>query len=518
MARGGAIMIIQQHQYSPQPATTTVANVPPVPTAPALELRDLFNISRVGPIETVALRGADLTIATKSPGAIVGPSGSGKSTLLGLAAGLATPSAGRVLIEGRDLAALGEEARADLRQRRVGLVLQRDNLLPFLSARENVILAIADGDARRGRATALLERVGLGARLDHRPAQLSGGEQQRAAIAVALANDPALLLADELTGELDSATAEEVMLLLAELNRERGMAIVLVTHNLELAARAGRAVRMVDGLLTPFDTAAALATRQGERQLVGTPHATVAGPNVLTASGLARRYPGVQALRGIDLTVAAGESLAIMGPSGCGKSTLLQLLGGLDRPTAGTVTLSGSPLSTLTGAALARRRRREIGFIFQAHNLLSTLTAAENVALPLILDGRPEGERQERALALLETVGLREQADQLPDQLSGGQRQRVAIARALAHRPQLLLADEPTGSLDSASAARIATLLTALARDEGVALALVTHDPTVAARCDRVLHLRDGRPVELLAAGERQAVDSAPIGKGMSAR
>jgi peptide/nickel transport system ATP-binding protein len=511
-------MIIQQPQFPPQPATTAVANVTPVPTAPVLELRDLFKIYREGPIETVALRGADLTVAPGEFVAIVGPSGSGKSTLLGLAAGLAAPSAGRVLIEGHDLAALGEEARADLRQRRVGLVLQRDNLLPVLSARENVTLAIADGDGRRTRATALLERVGLGARLDHRPAQLSGGEQQRAAIAVALANEPALLLADELTGELDSATAEAVLLLLAELNRERGTAIVLVTHNLELAARAGRTVRMVDGLLTPCDTAAALAMRQDERPLVGVTHSTTTGPNVLAASGLARRYPGVQALRGIDLTVAAGESLAIMGPSGCGKSTLLHLLGGLDRPTAGTVTLSGSPLSTLRGAALARRRRREIGFVFQAHNLLSTLTAAENVALPLILDGVPAEEREARALALLETMGLREQADQLPDQLSGGQRQRVAIARALAHRPHLLLADEPTGSLDSATAARTAALLTALARDEGVALALVTHDPTMAARCDRVLHLRDGRPVELLAAGARQAVDAVPIEKGRSAR
>ncbi len=339
-----------------------------------------------------------------------------------------------------------------------------------------------------------------------------------AAIAVALANDPALLLADELTGELDSATAEEVMLLLAELNRERGTAIVLVTHNLDLAARAGRAVQMVDGLLAPFETATALAAWRAEQQRAGTTSGVATGAPVLTARGLARRYPGVQALRGIDLTVAAGERLAIMGPSGCGKSTLLHLLGGLDRPTAGTVTLSGSPLSTLTGAALARRRRREIGFIFQAHNLLSTLTAAENVALPLILDGIPEGERQERALALLETVDLREQADQLPDQLSGGQRQRVAIARALAHRPQLLLADEPTGSLDSASAARIAALLTALARDEGLALALVTHDPTVAARCDRVLHLGDGRQVAPPDASASRAVAPAPNGEGPVAR
>ena len=488
-------------------------------TAPALELRDLFKIYREGAIETVALRGADLTVAPGEFVAIVGPSGSGKSTLLGLAAGLATPSAGRVLIAGRDLAALSEEDRADLRHRRVGLVLQRDNLLPFLSIQENVILALAAGGDRRQQATALLARVGLDDRLDHRPGQLSGGEQQRAAIAVALANDPVLLLADELTGELDSATAEGVMQLLAELNRERGTAIVLVTHNLDLAARAGRAVQMTDGLLTPFDTAAALAAQRAERRVAGTTGAPATGAAVLAASGLTRRYPGgVQALRGVDLLVRAGESLAIMGPSGCGKSTLLHLLGGLDRPTAGTVTLAGRPLSTLSGGALALRRRREIGFIFQAHNLLSTLTATENVALPLVLDGIPEGERLARALSLLEAVGLRDQADQLPDQLSGGQRQRVAIARALAPRPQLLLADEPTGSLDSASAARVATLLTTLARDEGLALVLVTHEPGVAARCDRVLRLRDGRPLEPPAAPHGVADEAGLAGEGSVAR
>ncbi len=493
---------------------------PDKPSAPALALRDLFKIYREGPIETVALRGADLTVAPGEFVAVVGPSGSGKSTLLALAAGLATPSAGQVLIEGRDLAALGEQARADLRHRRVGLVLQRDNLLPFLSARENVILAIADGRDRPRRAAALLERVGLGARLDHRPAQLSGGEQQRAAVAVALANDPALLLADELTGELDSATAAGIIRLLADLNAERGTAIVLVTHNLDLAARAGRAVRMRDGLLTPFDPAAALAARRAEQPVAALPSGATGGHDVVVvASGLTRRYPGgVEALRGVDLTVGAGERLAIMGPSGCGKSTLLHLLGGLDRPTTGAVTLDGRPLSTLAGAALALRRRREIGFVFQAHNLLAALTATENVALPLVLDGRPEHERRTRALALLDAVGLRAQADQFPDQLSGGQRQRVAIARALAHRPRLLLADEPTGSLDSASVATIAALLTTLTRDEGLALVLVTHDPDVAARCDHILRLRDGRPVGATATASGVASDPGLAGEGHGTR
>ena len=512
-------MIIEQPRRSVATDAGDHRVAPGNPSAPALALRDLFKIYREGPIETVALRGADLTVAPGEFVAVVGPSGSGKSTLLALAAGLATPSAGKVLIEGRDRAALGEEARADLRHRRVGLVLQRDNLLPFLSARENVILAIADGRDRPRRAAALLERVGLGARLDHRPAQLSGGEQQRAAVAVALANEPALLLADELTGELDSATAAGIIRLLADLNAERGTAVVLVTHSLDLAARAGRAVRMLDGLLTPCDPAAALAARRAEQPVAVLPRGATGGHDVVVASGLTRRYPGgVEALRGVDLTVRAGERLAIMGPSGCGKSTLLHLLGGLDRPTTGTVTLAGRPLSTLAGGALALRRRREIGIVFQAHNLLAALTATENVALPLALDGHPEGERRARALGLLDAVGLREQADQFPDQLSGGQRQRVAIARALAHRPRLLLADEPTGSLDSASGALIAALLTTLAHDEGLALVLVTHDPDVAARCDHILRLRDGRPVGATATVSDVAAAPGPTGEESNSR
>lgn len=466
--------------------------------AAVLELQDVFKIYREQEIETVALRGASLKVEAGEFVAIVGRSGSGKSTLMGIAAGLTSPNAGKVLIGGRDIGRIKEEERANLRQRYLGIVFQNNNLVPFLSACENVELVMAkanyNGSSRRTQAIALLTRVGLAQRLNHRPGQLSGGEQQRVAIALALANNPTLLLADELTGELDSATAASIMQLLHELNRERGMAVVLVTHNLELAAQAGRGMRMADGLLTAFDPAAEQAEIEAARQLSGTVFGQATGPMVLDARGLSKTFKGgIEALREIELEIHAGASLAIMGPSGCGKSTLLNLLGGLDRPTQGKVTLNGQPLSELDNNALALVRRREIGFIFQSHNLIATLTATENVALPLLLDGVAAQERQARAMELLNQLGMTTLADKLPDQMSGGQRQRVAIARALAHQPKLVLADEPTGSLDSDTAAQVAALLTDLAHSQGLALVLVTHDPQVAARCDRVIHLLDGQ-------------------------
>lgn len=273
------------------------------------------------------------------------------------------------------------------------------------------------------------------------------------------------------------------------------MAIVLVTHNLELAASvAGRSLRMADGLLTPFDPATERAEIEAERKLSGTESGQATGPVVLQANNLDKIFKGnIRALHAISLKVHAGESLAVMGPSGSGKSTLLNLLGGLDRPTGGEIKLNGQPLPRLDNTALALLRRREIGFIFQAHNLIATLTAAENVALPLLIDKVAPQKRQEQARALLTQLGIADLANKLPDQLSGGQRQRVAIARSLAHRPKLLLADEPTGSLDSDTASQVAALLTELAHTQNLALVMVTHDPQVAARCDRVAHLIDGQ-------------------------
>jgi putative ABC transport system ATP-binding protein len=216
---------------------------------------------------------------------------------------------------------------------------------------------------------------------------------------------------------------------------------------------------------------------------------------VLEARGLAKTYDtgGVKvlALRGVDLAIERGEFVAIMGPSGCGKSTLLNLLAGLDRPTAGEVRLDGERIDQLSESELARLRRRKIGFVFQFFNLLPTLTAVENVELPLLLIGRRRKDARRAADELMSELGVGDKQAAAPVQLSGGQQQRVALARALANTPDIALGDEPTGNLDSAAAREVLGLLRA-ARDRGQTLLIVTHDARVAAAADRVITLRDG--------------------------
>ncbi len=200
----------------------------------------------------------------------------------------------------------------------------------------------------------------------------------------------------------------------------------------------------------------------------------------------------VHALNDINLRVDRGERVAVMGPSGSGKSTLLNLICGLDRPTSGTVQIDGVELSALGDDARTRMRREKIGMIFQTFNLLSTLTAVENVALPLRLQGLRRREGEQRALGMLERVGLRNRASHLPDALSGGERQRVSIARALIFTPPLLLCDEPTGNLDSNTGEEILHLLDDLHREFNCTILLVTHNVLAAHHCDRILTLHDG--------------------------
>ncbi len=204
----------------------------------------------------------------------------------------------------------------------------------------------------------------------------------------------------------------------------------------------------------------------------------------------------VHAVRGLDLNIDRGEIVAIMGPSGSGKSTLMHLLGALDTPSAGTASLEGHNLHELSENELVTLRGKKVGFVFQTFNLIQSLTAQKNVELPMIFQGVRKSARAERARALLEKVGLGERMKHRPNELSGGERQRVAIARALANDPEILLADEPTGNLDSETGATILELLKKLSIDEGKTMILITHDPDAAAIAHRIVRLRDGRVVQ----------------------
>lgn len=232
---------------------------------------------------------------------------------------------------------------------------------------------------------------------------------------------------------------------------------------------------------------------------------------VLTANGLTKIYGGgpgaqVRALDGIDFTIDAGEFVAIMGPSGSGKTTLLNILAGLDKPNTGQLVIDNQPMQSLSGDALALFRRRKLGFVFQDFNLLDTLTLAENVALPLTLDRRPMREVRTLVNDVMVRLGLHESQHRYPYEVSGGQQQRAAVARAIVHQPALVLADEPTGNLDSASARTLLETFAALHEERGATVLMVTHDPLAASYSQRIIFIEDGKVYSRLEReGTRQA-------------
>ena len=236
-------------------------------------------------------------------------------------------------------------------------------------------------------------------------------------------------------------------------------------------------------------------------------------PAMIALAGASRSFDdgAIVALKSVDLTIDAGECVAILGPSGSGKSSIVNLLSGIDRPTGGCVLWNGTPVASRR--AWARLRRQEIGIVFQEFHLLPTLTARENVEMALMGTGIPAKVQRERAETVLGRVGLAHRTDHLPHALSGGERQRVAIARAIVNAPRLLLADEPTGNLDSANAEAVADLLFNLHRDTGMTLVLVTHDEHLAARCRRCVHMRDGEVADdrILAAAVGPIGETGPV-------
>jgi len=201
----------------------------------------------------------------------------------------------------------------------------------------------------------------------------------------------------------------------------------------------------------------------------------------------------VHALRGVDVRLKPGEFVAVMGPSGSGKTTLLNLIGALDTPSKGSILVGGKNIAKMSERELTEIRRKKIGFVFQFYNLIPVLTAFENVELPMIIAGVPKKERTKRVRELLKLIGLSDRGGHRPDELSGGEQQRVAIARAIANKPSIILADEPTGDLDTKTGKEVITVLKNLAKKEGVTVLMVTHDPVVAAMADRILEMRDGK-------------------------
>jgi ABC-type lipoprotein export system ATPase subunit len=506
-----------------------------------VDARELFAVYPSATGGVAALQGLTLSVDEEETCVVLGPSGSGKTTLLRVLAGLGRPSAGSLVVAGRDLV---HASRAELGRYRQDVLGYADQhywraLAGELTAGELVAvplgLASVPERERKARASELLERVGLLDRADARPAELSGGEQQRIAMCAALAARPRLLIADEPTGDLDAGSAQEILELLSELVTEHRSAAIVVSHDPASTEIADRVVHIRDGrvseerargaetavvgaggwLRIPEEVLRAAGIQDRARIVVAEASvelhpvdgraaspvdraaATLEGSRgeALEARGVSRRYGEQVALDGLDVTFLPEQLSVVVGPSGSGKSTLLALLTGMDVPDEGEVRLGDVDVSSLDRAARAALRRERIAVVGQAPGLSGFLSARENVELGLALRGVARDEASERAGETLVAVGLAAHAERRVELLSAGQRERVALARAFAARTPLVVADEPTSRLDAVTTVEIGALLAELAHTTGTTVVCATHDPLLIGLADREVRLQEAAPV-----------------------
>jgi ABC-type lipoprotein export system ATPase subunit len=492
-----------------------------------IQMQDVVKTYNTGDVPFVALNNVNIDIKQGEFLGITGKSGAGKSTLLNMISGVSELTSGNILFHwvvsetispSIQIQSLNEDKLARWRGENIGIIYQSFELMPTLSLVENVMLppdflGAYQPTITKKRALELLELVEIADHAYKIPAHISGGQKQRVAIARALVNDPHLIIADEPTGNLDSVTAETIFQIFEKLV-DQGKTIVMVTHDESFAPQFSRHLHITDGIVSsPMERGGgseAPINIERERALH---HVSKSPVEIVPSSkeqynekpaivlrNVEKVYENAAgkfvALKSINLQLNYGQFISIVGKSGCGKSTLLNMVTGIDHPTAGDVIIGDEHIYKMSESKRALWRGKNMGVVFQFFQLLPTLTLLENTMLPMdYCNLYPFYERPERAMELLKMVGLEDQAYKLPTTVSSGQQQSAAIARALATDPSIILADEPTGNLDSRAADNILNLFENLARS-GKTILIVTHDPSITQRTDQTIILSDGEIID----------------------
>ena len=498
-----------------------------------IQMQDVVKTYKTGDAPFVALNHVNIDIQQGEFLGITGKSGAGKTTLLNMISGVSELTSGNILFHwvgngssspSISINTLNEDKLALWRGEKLGVIFQSFELMPTLSLVENVMLPPDFLGAyqpliSKKRALELLDLVEIADHANKIPAHISGGQKQRVAIARALVNDPQLIIADEPTGNLDSVTAETIFQIFEKLV-DQGKTIVMVTHDESFAPRFSRRLQIADGVVSspagngsgPVGTLAtspALVSKQAQVLLdgadpCGEDHSSPTINHQETPAIVLRDVEKVYenaagkfvALKSIKLQLNYGQFVSIVGKSGSGKSTFLNMITGIDHPTAGEVIIGNENIYKMSESKRALWRGRNMGVVFQFFQLLPTLTLLENTMLPMdYCNLYPFYERPDRAMELLKVVGLEDQAHKLPMAVSSGQQQGAAIARSLATNPSIILADEPTGNLDSRAADNVLNLFESLAK-QGKTVLIVTHDPSITQRTDQTIILSDGEVID----------------------